>query len=79
MLVQLMRTAKVKVVFANMSMQMESLFRAHKVITADDVVIPELDDALEWCEEQVLSRWVNYTCVLFVVWWWRCWRCWCWF
>jgi hypothetical protein len=32
------------------------LMRAHKVIVDDDIVIPQLDDALEWCEEQILYR-----------------------
>ena len=54
MLVQLMRSAQVIVVFASMSSALERLFRAHKVIGDQDVVIPHLDDALEWCEEQVL-------------------------
>jgi hypothetical protein len=29
-----------------------------QVIGAQDVVIPQLDDALEWCEERVLVRYV---------------------
>jgi hypothetical protein len=56
MLVQLMRSANVTVVFANMAANLEALFRAHKVIGAQDIVIPLLDDALEWCEENVLIR-----------------------
>jgi len=54
MLVQLMRSANVTVVFANMNSHVETLFRAHSVVTETDIVIPHLDDALEWCEEQVL-------------------------
>lgn len=56
MMVQLMHSANVTVVFTNMSASLEALFRVHKVIGAQDVVIPLLDDALEWCEEQVLIR-----------------------
>ena len=56
MMVQLMHSANVVVVFANMSENMLGMFRAHKVIGPQDVVIPQLDDALEWCEEQVLLR-----------------------
>lgn len=56
MMVQLMRSANVTVVFANMSASLEALFRVHKVIGVQDVVIPLLDDALEWCEERVLLR-----------------------
>lgn len=56
MLVQLMRSARVTVVFANMRPHLEALFRAHRVIGTNDIVIPLLDDALEWCEEQVLSK-----------------------
>ena len=56
MMVQLMRSAKVTVVFANMNASLEALFRVHKVIGDNDVVIPLLDDALEWCEERVLIK-----------------------
>jgi len=58
MLIQLMKIAQVVVVFANMSPTIERLLRSHNVIQqrADHVVIPQLDDALEWCEEQVLFR-----------------------
>lgn len=56
MMVQLMRSAKVTVVFANMTASLEELFRVHKVIGENDVVIPLLDDALEWCEERVLVK-----------------------
>lgn len=59
MLVQLMKSADVTVVFANMSPAVESLFQCHSVLqNGDVVVIPHLDDALEWCEEQVLYRFV---------------------
>eukprot|EP01038_Epipyxis_sp_PR26KG_P008476 gene8476-11458_t len=58
MLVQLMRAAGVTVIFAQMSESIEQLFRAHNVINEETqlnvIAIPLLDDALEWCEEQVL-------------------------
>jgi MFS superfamily sulfate permease-like transporter/CRP-like cAMP-binding protein len=56
MLSQLMRQAGVSVVFTNMRAHVESTLRANDVIAATDVVIPLLDDALEWCEEQILSK-----------------------
>ena len=65
MLVQLMRSANVTVVFACMSPALEALFRAHKVIGEKDVVIPLLDDALEWCEERVLIRCGNLECIVY--------------
>ena len=62
-----MRSAGVSVIFTAVSPRVERLLRAHKVIrdetidekgdpVAGDVVISALDDALEWCEEQVLLR-----------------------
>ena len=65
MLVQLMRSASATVVFACMSPALEALFRAHKVIGEKDVVIPLLDDALEWCEERVLIRCGNLECIVY--------------
>jgi SulP family sulfate permease len=59
MLTQLMKAARVTVVFTSMSEEVEALFRAHAVINAQTtVVIPYLDDALEWCEEEILLRYV---------------------
>jgi SulP family sulfate permease len=56
MLVQLMRASGVTVVFTDLNPAVLSLFTAHNVIQTDDVVIPKVDDALEWCEEQILHR-----------------------
>ena len=56
MLNQLMRQHKVVVVWSSMSVEVERILRAQQVIDADDVVLPYCDDALEYCEEQVLSR-----------------------
>jgi SulP family sulfate permease len=54
MIVQLMRASNIYVVFTELSAQIEDLLRAHGVLRSDDIVIPKLDDALEWCEEQIL-------------------------
>jgi MFS superfamily sulfate permease-like transporter/CRP-like cAMP-binding protein len=56
MLSQLMRSSDVKLVFAQISSKIEALLRCHDVIKSDDIVIPLVDDALEWCEEQVLYK-----------------------
>ena len=55
MLMQLMKASHVTVVFANMSPSVRSVLTANGVIRPRDVVIPRLDDALEWCEEIVLG------------------------
>jgi hypothetical protein len=67
-LVQLLRRARVRVVFAHLSESVHALLSAHGVIAehhhgsginAEDdsvVVMPTLDDALEWCEDQLLTR-----------------------
>lgn len=56
MLAQIMRTSKVTLVFASLSEPLEARLRQNGVITSRDIVIPLLDDALEWCEEQILTR-----------------------
>lgn len=56
MLSQLMRSSGVKLVFAQIDSKIEALLRCHDVIKIDDIVIPLVDDALEWCEEQVLYK-----------------------
>ena len=56
MLAQIMRTSKVTLVFASLSEPLEARLRQNGVITNRDIVIPLLDDALEWCEEQILNR-----------------------
>eukprot|EP01039_Chlorochromonas_danica_P001409 gene1409-1532_t len=53
-LVNLLREARVVVVFAQLSSEVEQLLRAHDVVTKQAVVISHLDDAIEWCENQVL-------------------------
>jgi CRP-like cAMP-binding protein len=53
-LVQFMRTANVTVVFAHLSKPVEELLRAHNVLNEESIIIPNLDDALEWCEDQIL-------------------------
>jgi CRP-like cAMP-binding protein len=53
---QLMKASKVTVVFANMPRSIEQLFASNGVTRDGDVVIRHLDDALEWCEEQVLAN-----------------------
>ena len=56
MLVQLMHQSNVTVVFTNMKSRIEENLRSNHVITDKDVVIPLLDDALEWCEQKILSK-----------------------
>ena len=56
MLVQTMHKAEVVVVFTNMSSEIDQTLRANDVITANDIIIPLLDDALEWCEEQLITK-----------------------
>lgn len=56
MLSQLMKASRVTVVFANMSRSIEQLFASNGVTRDGDIVIRHLDDALEWCEEQVLAN-----------------------
>jgi len=56
MLVQLMHQSQVVVVFTNMKPKIEASLRANLVITDKDIVLPLLDDALEWCEEHILSK-----------------------
>lgn len=55
-LVNLTKEAAATVVFAQMPTEVETLLRAHHVITAHSVVFSQVDDALEWCENQLLSR-----------------------
>lgn len=54
-LVHLMRNASVKIVFASLSREMEELLRSHRVLEDDSILIPDIDDALEWCEDQVIA------------------------
>eukprot|EP00596_Hydrurales_sp_CCMP1899_P002626 CAMPEP_0119039864 /NCGR_PEP_ID=MMETSP1177-20130426/9593_1 /TAXON_ID=2985 /ORGANISM="Ochromonas sp, Strain CCMP1899" /LENGTH=260 /DNA_ID=CAMNT_0007004295 /DNA_START=156 /DNA_END=936 /DNA_ORIENTATION=+ len=57
MLVQLMRSAGVTVAFAALTEEMRALLMAHGVIRGDtDIVISNIDDALEWCEDQILGK-----------------------
>jgi MFS superfamily sulfate permease-like transporter len=56
MLVQLMAKANVVVVFTNMKSEIERRLRAAEVINDNDIVIPLLDDALEWCEEHIITK-----------------------
>jgi hypothetical protein len=49
-----MRTANVTVVFANLSKPVQELLCAHNVLNEESIIIPNLDDALEWCEDQIL-------------------------
>ena len=58
MLIQLMHSAGVTVVFSDMSVSVERLLTAQCVLGRTDVVKPDLDSALEWCEDRVLLRWV---------------------
>jgi hypothetical protein len=52
-----MKTANLTLVFADLSSSVHDLLKAHHVIDDDDsIVIPTIDDALEWCEDQVLSQ-----------------------
>jgi CRP-like cAMP-binding protein len=53
-LVHFMRTANVTVVFANLSKPVQELLCAHNVLNEESIIIPNLDDALEWCEDQIL-------------------------
>jgi hypothetical protein len=56
-----MKRSGVTVVFAHMSHSIESMLRNQRVIKEGDVVIPSLDDALEWCEEQVLHGFITHS------------------
>ena len=56
MLAQIMRTSQVTLVFASLTDELEGRLRQNGVITDHDIVIPLLDDALEWCEEQILDK-----------------------
>ena len=56
MLMQLMRASGITVAFSGLAVPIENLLRAHRVIKDDDVVIPVLDDCLEWFEEQILYK-----------------------
>ena len=56
MLVQLLRGAGATIVFAIPDADSISLLKIHGVILDMDMVFGELEDALEWCEEQVLYR-----------------------
>jgi hypothetical protein len=55
-LVHLMKNANVTVVFASLSQQLQDLLKAHHVVDNHSIIIPDIDDALEWCEDQVLAR-----------------------
>ncbi len=53
----LMKIANVTIVFANLTSSMQAILSAQGVIDSDSsIVISTLDDALEWCEDQVLTR-----------------------
>lgn len=56
MLVQLLRGAGATIVFAIPNHDSVSLLKVHGVILGVDKVFGDLEDALEWCEEQVLYR-----------------------
>jgi hypothetical protein len=55
-LVHLMKNANVTVVFASLNQELQGLLKAHHVIDNHSIIIPDIDDALEWCEDQVLAR-----------------------
>lgn len=55
-LVHLMRSANVTIVFAQLKPSMEALLRVNRVISERSMVMPKVDDALEWCEDQILQR-----------------------
>eukprot|EP01041_Mallomonas_annulata_P006865 gene6865-13910_t len=56
MLIQLKRAAGIAVVFACVPPEVERLLRSHGVLRASDPIKPRLDDALEWCEDQILTK-----------------------
>ena len=55
LLTRLLRSSQVRVVFTGMTRDIERLLRSNGVLD-ECVVFPEADDALEWCEENVLAR-----------------------
>jgi CRP-like cAMP-binding protein/anti-anti-sigma regulatory factor len=55
LLTRLLRASSVRVVFTGMTRDIERLLRSNGVLD-ECVVFPEADDALEWCEENVLAR-----------------------
>jgi len=56
MLMQLMRSSGIPIVYANMKPTVKSLLECHEVLRPTDVVKPQLDIALEYCESQILDR-----------------------
>lgn len=56
MLLQILRGSGATVVFAGLKSAVRDLLRAHGVIIPGDEVMCDLNDAIEWCEEQVLLR-----------------------
>ena len=63
MLVQLLRGAGATIVFAIPDSDSVSLLKVHGVILEIDKVYDDFEDALEWCEEQVLYRLYFYRMV----------------
>jgi MFS superfamily sulfate permease-like transporter/uncharacterized protein YciI len=55
-LVHLMASAHVTIVFASLPPEFEELLRAHRVIGKHSIVVQDVDDALEWCEDQVILK-----------------------
>lgn len=53
-LVHLMNTAQVSIVFTGMNESISSLLSAHNVLSPESYVFPDLDDALEWAEDQII-------------------------
>ncbi len=58
MIAQLLRDSGVTIVFTCANAEMVQILRAHKVIRVDDIVMSVIDEALEWCEEKVLCRYI---------------------
>ena len=56
LLTKLLKTANVVPVYTQLSNEVERLLRAQGVIDEDCVYIPNVDDALEWCEDCLLDR-----------------------
>lgn len=59
MIEQLLRDSGVTIVlFTCANVEIVQILRAHKVIRVDDIVMSVIDEALEWCEEKVLCRYI---------------------
>ena len=55
MLKSLLRGAQIRVIFASLALKIERLLRGHGVLDENDPVFGTVDEALEFCEEELLQ------------------------